>query len=79
MATTLVVVPPVVSSALDASWAFSTYATGGSVTDTISLGGGSASSLVVDEVPNATILPEAACGALRGEPCRTYVAAANGG
>jgi hypothetical protein len=62
------------------SWAFDTPATHGSVTDTLSLGGAEASSLVVnvvDGVVPPTSLP--ACGALRGEPCRTYSAMANGG
>jgi predicted acyl esterase len=60
------------------SWAFDTPATHGSVTDTLSLGGAMASSLVVDTVhgvsPPATM---PACGALRGEPCRPYSKMAN--
>ncbi len=62
-----------------AAWAFATPSTNGNVTDTITLGGATASALVIDEVPNSTVLPEAACGALRGEPCRSYVPAGNGG
>jgi predicted acyl esterase len=60
------------------SWAFDTFRTGGSVTDTVSLGGTEASSLTVDVVHGVTPttgLP--ACGALRGEPCRPYAALAN--
>jgi len=60
------------------SWAFDTPATHGSVTDTVSLGGTMASSLVVNIVhgvsPPATM---PACGALRGEPCRPYSKMAN--
>ncbi len=62
-----------------ASWTFATPSTGGTVVDTISLGGAQSSSLVVEQVANPTVLPVAACGALRGEPCRTYVTAGNGG
>ena len=53
------------------SWAFALPATHGSVTDTVSMGGATASSLVVNVVHGVdptTALP--ACGALRGEPCR---------
>ena len=60
------------------SWAFDTPATHGSVTDTLSLGGATASSLVVNVVHGVdptTAMP--ACGALRGEPCRPYSKMAN--
>ncbi len=54
-------------------WAFATPSTHGSVTDTVSLGGAMASSLAVNVVSGVN--PTAAmpaCGALRGEPCRSY-------
>ena len=60
------------------SWAFASPATHGSVTDTVSMGGATASSLVVNVVHGVdptTALP--ACGALRGEPCRPYSKMAN--
>jgi hypothetical protein len=60
------------------AWAFDTPVTHGSVTDTIALGGVEASSLALNVVTGVTApaaLP--ACGALRGEPCRAYVVAAN--
>jgi len=59
-------------------WAFDTPATDGEVTNTVSLGGIEASSLVVNVVPGIaapTPLPE--CGALRGEPCRPYLPLGN--
>ncbi len=63
-------------------WAFTTYKTKDQVTDTVSLGGKTPSSLVLSVVPGlappATV-PDPACGALRGQPCRTYVKAGNGG
>ena len=61
-------------------WAFATYRTGGSVTDTIGLGAWHPSTLVLPVVQGVTP-PDAqpACPSLRGQPCRTYVAAANGG
>jgi hypothetical protein len=53
------------------SWTFETPATHGSVIDTLALGGGVGSSLVVNEVAGVTpTSPLPACGALRGEPCR---------
>ncbi len=60
------------------AWAFDTPATHGSVTDTLSLGGADASSLVVsvtNGVDPPAVMP--ACGALRGEPCRPYSKLAN--
>ncbi len=62
-----------------AAWTYATFVTNGAVSDTVSLGGLFASSLAFDVVANPTVLAEAACGALRGEPCRSYVAAGNGG
>ena len=60
------------------SWAFDTPATGGAVTDTLSLGAARPSSLVVNVVDGvSTSAPQPACGALRGEPCRPYSAMAN--
>jgi putative CocE/NonD family hydrolase len=62
------------------AWQFATYQTGGSVTDTIGLGTWHPSALVLSVVPGVTP-PDAqpACPSLRGQPCRTYVPAANGG
>ncbi len=62
------------------AWQFATYPTGGSVTDTLGLGAGHPSALVLSAVNGVTV-PDAqpACPSLRGEPCRTYMAAANGG
>lgn len=61
-------------------WAFDTYQTGGKVTDTVALGGPQPSSLVLSVVPGVKV-PDAApaCGSLRGQPCRDYVPAGNGG
>ncbi len=58
------------------SWAFgTTYAAG--ATDTVSLG---PSALVLPTVPGVTPTDaQPACGTNRGQPCRTYVATANGG
>ena len=61
------------------AWAFATSATHGSVTDTLSLG--AATRLVVWRSTSSTApsppptMP--ACGALRGEPCRSYSKMAN--
>jgi predicted acyl esterase len=63
-------------------WAFTTYKTGGKVTDTVGLGGSQPSALVLSVEPTVTpptVTPPPACGSLRGEPCRTYVPAGNGG
>jgi uncharacterized protein len=62
------------------AWQFATYPTGGSVTDTIGLGGVHPSALVLSVV-NGITPPDAqpACPSLRGEPCRSYVPASNGG
>jgi uncharacterized protein len=62
------------------TWAFDTYQTAGKVTDSVALGGSRPSSLVLSVVPGIKV-PDAppACGALRGQPCRDYVRAGNGG
>jgi hypothetical protein len=62
------------------AWQFDTYATTGTVTDTVGFGAWHPSALVLSVVPGVTP-PDAqpACPSLRGQPCRTYVAAANGG
>ena len=62
-------------------WAFgTTYQTNGKVLDTVSLGGNLASALVLSVVHGLTPPdPQPACPSLRGQPCRTYVAAQNGG
>ncbi|HEV2361089.1 MAG TPA: CocE/NonD family hydrolase C-terminal non-catalytic domain-containing protein, partial [Acidimicrobiales bacterium] len=61
-------------------WAFATPATGGKVKDTIEIGGPSGSALVLDVLPGVTPPdPQPACPSLRGEPCRKYVPAGNGG
>jgi predicted acyl esterase len=61
-------------------WAFDTFETHGKVTDTVRLGGVKPSSLVLSAVPGINP-PDAqpACPSLRGEPCRKYVPAGNGG
>jgi predicted acyl esterase len=62
------------------SWAFATPATHGTVTDTLSLGGATASSLAVNIVSGVTVPPALPpCGALRGEPCRPVTAMVNQG
>jgi predicted acyl esterase len=61
-------------------WAFATPATNGKVKDTIQIGGPSASSLVLSVLPGVVPPdPQPPCPSLRGEPCRTYVPAQNGG
>ena len=62
------------------AWQFDTYPTGGTVTDTIGEGAWHPSALVLSVVKGVTPPdPQPACPSLRGQPCRTYVAAANGG
>ena len=62
------------------AWQFDTYPTGGTVTDAIGLGAHHPSALVLSVVPGITPPdPQPGCPSLRGQPCRTYVAAANGG
>ena len=62
------------------AWQFATYPTGGSVTDTVGLGGDHPSALVLSVLKGVTP-PDAqpSCPSLRGQPCRSYVAASNGG
>jgi hypothetical protein len=60
-------------------WTLDTYPTGGAVTDTVALGP-SRSALVLPVVAGVSPPdPQPACPSLRGQPCRAYVAAANGG
>lgn len=62
------------------SWTYGTLETGGAVTNTISLGGDQASSIVLPVVPGATAgAPAPSCPSNRGQPCRAYEPAANGG
>jgi hypothetical protein len=62
------------------TWQFVTYQTHGTVKDTIGLGGATRSALVLSVVPGITPPdPQPACPSLRGQPCRAYAAAANGG
>jgi hypothetical protein len=61
-------------------WHFDTASTGGAIVDEIAWGGAHRSRVVLPVVPGVT--PPAAlppCPGLRGQPCRTYVAAGNGG
>ncbi|MGC5249242.1 CocE/NonD family hydrolase [Gordonia sp. DT219] len=61
------------------SWRFGTPATGGRVVDTVELGPG-ASSLVLPVVPGASAaVRSTTCEGVRGQPCRHYVPAGNGG
>ena len=61
------------------SWRFDTPATGGRVVDTIGLGAGG-STLVLPVVPGQRARgPVAPCASLRGQPCRRYTPAFNGG
>ena len=62
------------------AWVFDTVPTGGTVTDTVGIGGSTPSALVLSVVPGITP-PDAqpACPSLRGQPCRAYVPAHNGG
>jgi predicted acyl esterase len=61
-------------------WAFDTTISDGE-TVTVGHGGETASRIVLAVVPGVDIADHTppACGALRGQPCRTWVAAANGG
>jgi predicted acyl esterase len=61
-------------------WTFDTPATGGTVTNEIAYTSGQASRLVLPVLPGVespTPLPP--CPSLRGQPCRAYAAAVNGG
>lgn len=58
------------------AWTFATLDDGQQAT--VGLGGLAASALTLDVVPGVTATPALpACGALRGEPCRAYLAAGN--
>ena len=60
------------------SWEFGTLVTNGAVTNTVMFGKGSA--LVLPTVSNVTATDaQPACHTNRGQPCRTYTPAANGG
>lgn len=62
------------------AWTFATPSTGGSVTDTVTLGGATPSQLVLPVVSGlAPGGPQPPCPSLRGQPCRTYEPAGNGG
>jgi len=61
-------------------WAFDTFATNGTVVNDVAYGVALASKVVLPVIRNAEIatgLPP--CPGLRGQPCRSYVAASNGG
>jgi hypothetical protein len=61
-------------------WTFATFKTAGDVTDTVSLGGSTPSKLVLPVVPGlAPTDPQPPCPSLRGQPCRAYEPAGNGG
>jgi uncharacterized protein len=61
-------------------WRFDTPPTGGAVLDEVARGLGMASRLVLPVVPGVEVPPTLPpCPGLRGQPCRTYVPAANGG
>jgi predicted acyl esterase len=62
------------------TWVFATRPTRGAVADTVGIGGAMASALVLSVVPRIQP-PDAqpACPSLRGQPCRPYVRAQNGG
>jgi len=62
------------------TWVFATRPTNGAVTDTVGIGGAMPSALVLSVVPRIQP-PDAqpACPSLRGQPCRSYVRAQNGG
>jgi len=63
------------------AWAFDTPPTDGQVLNEIARGGRRASKLVLSVVPTSKDTPEELppCPSLRGQPCRTYTAAVNGG
>jgi predicted acyl esterase len=62
------------------AWTFDTPSTGGDVTDTVSLGGTKPSKLVLPVLADiAPTDPQPACPSLRGQPCRAYEPAGNGG
>jgi hypothetical protein len=62
------------------AWQFDTPSTDGAVTDTVTLGGAAPSALVLpvlDSTSSGAPLPP--CPSLRGQPCRAYTPAGNGG
>jgi uncharacterized protein len=63
------------------AWAFDTPATNGQVVNELARGGRKASKLVLSVVPTTKDTPKELppCPSLRGQPCRTYVPAVNGG
>jgi hypothetical protein len=63
------------------AWAFETPAANGEVVNDVARGGKRASKLVLSVVPTTEDTPAdlPPCPSLRGQPCRTYVPAANGG
>ncbi len=61
-------------------WTFATPKTAGDVTDTVSLGGTQPSKLVLPVIVGLEPTdPQPPCPSLRGQPCRTFEAAGNGG
>lgn len=61
-------------------WAYATPATDSKVVDTVGLGGVTPSQLVLGVIEGVNPPdPQPACPSLRGEPCRTYLPAGNGG
>ena len=63
------------------AWAFETPATDGQVVNEIARGGKRASRLVLSVVPTSEDTPAELppCPSLRGQPCRTWAPAVNGG
>jgi putative CocE/NonD family hydrolase len=63
------------------AWAFDTPPTDGQVVNDVARGGKRASKLVLSVVPTTEDTPAELppCPSLRGQPCRIYVPAANGG
>ncbi|HVH07717.1 MAG TPA: CocE/NonD family hydrolase C-terminal non-catalytic domain-containing protein, partial [Myxococcota bacterium] len=61
-------------------WAFATPLTGGTVTNQVSHTAAAASKIVLPVVPNPSPPAELPpCPSLRGQPCRAYAPAGNGG
>jgi putative CocE/NonD family hydrolase len=61
-------------------WAFDTPPTGGNVVNEVTRLHARASRVVLPVIPNVDVPPDLPpCPGLRGQPCRTYVPAANGG
>lgn len=62
------------------AWTFDTPSTDGEVTDTVSIGGATPSKLVLPVLADLDPTePQPACPSLRGQPCRAYEPAGNGG